>query len=205
MPVPDRWWRHQYVSYGLTAIVGALTVASVLMATTQAGAQMYRRPPDPQELEGPRRAPITITPFLTVEEEFDDNVFLNNDNKEWDFITRFTPGISIELERAQYRLAAAYTSTLGTPVSTGPSTVTASCWTACTGWRATPSWNRTTIASTCRASRCPSPSRTAWPTGRHWSPPTTSSASDPTSRVFSTGGTPLANDVDQIRVSGKAP
>jgi hypothetical protein len=86
----------------------ALTVAGVLMASTPAWAQMYRRPPDPQDLEGPRRAPITITPFLIVEEEFDDNVFLNNDNQDWDFITRFSPGFSVELERARYRLAAAY-------------------------------------------------------------------------------------------------
>lgn len=109
MPVAGRWARHQQVSHRpVVVVVVVLTVVGMLMATTPAGAQLYRRPPDPQQLEGPRQAPITITPFLTVEEEFDDNVRLNNDNKQWDFITRFTPGISIELERAQYRLAAAY-------------------------------------------------------------------------------------------------
>jgi hypothetical protein len=89
-------------------VAAALAVAALLASSAPAGAQLYRRPADPQELEGPRRAPITITPFLVVEEEFDDNVFLNNDDQDWDFITRFSPGISLELERAQYRLAAAY-------------------------------------------------------------------------------------------------
>ncbi|MGH7324036.1 MAG: hypothetical protein ACREJ9_05235 [Candidatus Rokuibacteriota bacterium] len=67
-----------------------------------------RRPPDPQGLEGPRRAPLTLTPTLTVEWEFNDNVVLNNDDKREDFITRFTPGISLEWESPIYRLAAAY-------------------------------------------------------------------------------------------------
>lgn len=74
-----------------------------------AGAQLPRRPaPDPQELQEPRRAPLTITPSLSVTEEFNDNVLLNNDNKRYDFITGFTPGVEIAVERPTYRLAAGY-------------------------------------------------------------------------------------------------
>lgn len=67
-----------------------------------------RTPPDPQALQVPRRAPLTLTPTLRVEEEYNDNVLLNNDDKRWDFVTRFTPGIALEWESVIHRLAAAY-------------------------------------------------------------------------------------------------
>ncbi len=74
-------------------------------------AQGLRPPPDPQQLQQPRRAPLTFTPTLTVTEEFNDNIFLNNDNREWDFITRFTPGLTLELEDPLYRLGLNYSFT----------------------------------------------------------------------------------------------
>jgi len=63
---------------------------------------------DPQELEPTRRAPLTIVPSFTITEEYNDNVFLDNRNRQSDFITGFTPGIAISYERPTYRLAAGY-------------------------------------------------------------------------------------------------
>jgi opacity protein-like surface antigen len=63
---------------------------------------------DPQELEPTRRAPLTIVPSFTLSEEYNDNVFLDNSNRQSDFITGFTPGIAITYERPTYRLAAGY-------------------------------------------------------------------------------------------------
>jgi hypothetical protein len=95
--------------------VVALCVVTLL--APEAGAQGARRPlqpgqpQDPQDLQQPRRAPMTLTPTLTITEEYNDNVFLNNDFKEWDFITGFTPGFTFEVEQPTYRLAAAYSFT----------------------------------------------------------------------------------------------
>jgi hypothetical protein len=55
-----------------------------------------------------RRAPITLTPTFTISEEYNDNIFLNNSNKESDFITGFTPGVELTFERMDYRLTALY-------------------------------------------------------------------------------------------------
>lgn len=63
---------------------------------------------DPQELEPTRKAPLTIVPSFTITEEYNDNVFLDNRNRQSDFITGFTPGIAINYERPTYRLAAGY-------------------------------------------------------------------------------------------------
>ena len=63
---------------------------------------------DLQELQPSRRAPLTITPSLTITEEYNDNVFIDNKNKQSDFITGFTPGIALTFERPTYRLTAAY-------------------------------------------------------------------------------------------------
>jgi hypothetical protein len=93
---------------------GALAVCALALLAADAHAQAGRRPlapQDPQDLQQPRRAPMTLTPTLTVTEEFNDNIFLNNDRKEWDFITGFTPGIAFEMEQPTYRLAAAYSFT----------------------------------------------------------------------------------------------
>lgn len=66
------------------------------------------RATDPQDLQEPRRAPVTITPTLTVTQEYNDNILLNNDDKRSDFVTGFTPGITLAVERATYRLLAGY-------------------------------------------------------------------------------------------------
>jgi hypothetical protein len=66
---------------------------------------------DPQQLQQPRRVPFTLTPSITVTEEFNDNIFIDNDRKEWDFITGFTPALAISFEDATRRLNAAYSFT----------------------------------------------------------------------------------------------
>ncbi len=76
------------------AIVAAV---AVLVLATPACAQLLRPPTDPQSLQQPRKAPMTLTPSVTVSEEFNDNVFLDNTRKEWDLITRITPGVSFEV------------------------------------------------------------------------------------------------------------
>ena len=63
---------------------------------------------DPQELQPTRRAPITIVPSFTLTEEYNDNILLDNRNRQSDFVTGFTPGIAITIERPTYRLAAGY-------------------------------------------------------------------------------------------------
>jgi len=75
---------------------------------TSAFAQLLRPPTDPQGLQQPRKAPMTLTPSITVNEEFNDNIFLDNTRKEWDLLTRFTPGVSFEVGEPTYRLAAGY-------------------------------------------------------------------------------------------------
>lgn len=66
------------------------------------------RAPDLQQLQEPRRAPLSITPTLTVTQEYNDNILLNNEDRRSDFITGFTPGITLGIERATYRLLAGY-------------------------------------------------------------------------------------------------
>jgi len=67
------------------AIVAAVAVLAVAAPTF---AQLLRPPTDPQNLQQPRKLPMTLTPSVTVSEEFNDNVFLDNTRKEWDMITR---------------------------------------------------------------------------------------------------------------------
>jgi hypothetical protein len=79
----------------------AVTVFAVAAMASSAFAQAVTPPP-------PTRAPLTITPTFTITEEFNDNIDLDNRNREWDLITGFTPGVSVNLETPTYRLTAAY-------------------------------------------------------------------------------------------------
>jgi len=93
-----------------------LWVVSLAAVTTPAFAQfpLFQQPGlpgtrlDPQELQEPRRAPFTLTPSITITGEYNDNIFIDNDNKVSDFIIGFTPGLALALERPTYRLAAGY-------------------------------------------------------------------------------------------------
>jgi hypothetical protein len=89
-------------------LVVAVMVCALALAAPGAWAQAPRRTLDPQQLQEPRRAPLTLTPSLQVEAEYDDNVLLNNEDRRWDFITRFRPGLSLEAEDPRWRLGAAY-------------------------------------------------------------------------------------------------
>lgn len=81
------------------------TVLSIGFLASFAFGQVTAPPPLPPP---PTRAPLTITPTITITEEFNDNIDLDNANKQSDFITGLTPGIAINLEAATYRLTAAY-------------------------------------------------------------------------------------------------
>ena len=48
------------------------------------------------------------TEILPNPGEYNDNILLNNDDKRSDFVTGFTPGITLAVERATYRLLAGY-------------------------------------------------------------------------------------------------
>lgn len=89
----------------------SLLVAGLGLRAGAASAQLPISPLSPVlqlEAQQPRRAPFTLTPNLTVSEEYNDNVFLDNTNKRSDFITGFTPGISALIESPTYRLLASY-------------------------------------------------------------------------------------------------
>jgi hypothetical protein len=77
------------------------TALGVALLTSSAFAQAVVPPV-------PIRAPLTVTPSVTITEEFNDNIDLNNSNKQWDFITGITPGIVVHLETPTYRLIAGY-------------------------------------------------------------------------------------------------
>jgi hypothetical protein len=87
-------------------LICALGAILCLLAST-ADAQWI-----PPVLRGEAPAPrggIVLTPSLTVTQEYNDNIFLNNDNKESDFITEFTPGLTLSLEGGDaYRLSLGY-------------------------------------------------------------------------------------------------
>jgi hypothetical protein len=100
-------------SYGVRSVLCAAAVAIVacLPAVPVRAQTTTRESPDPQRLQQPLRAPITLTPTITVTEEFNDNVFLDNRNRQWDLITGFTPGLVFNWEGPTYRLAAGYSFT----------------------------------------------------------------------------------------------
>jgi len=52
--------------------------------------------------------PLTVTPSLAITEAFNDNIFQNNANKLSDFITQFTPGLTLQMQHPGFRLTAGY-------------------------------------------------------------------------------------------------
>jgi uncharacterized protein (PEP-CTERM system associated) len=54
------------------------------------------------------RGPILWTPTVAVVEEYNDNIFLNNQDRKSDFITTVAPGLQLTLGAPDYRLSAAY-------------------------------------------------------------------------------------------------
>lgn len=58
----------------------------------------------------PARGGVTLTPSIAISEEYNDNIFSDNQNRQWDFITNATPGITLVVNRASYQLGAGYAS-----------------------------------------------------------------------------------------------
>jgi len=50
------------------------------------------------------QGPLTLTPSLTISEQFNDNVFLTHSNKSSDFITQFTPGLTLQAQQPGFQL-----------------------------------------------------------------------------------------------------
>jgi len=54
------------------------------------------------------RREVNLLPSIAVSEEFTDNIFLNNNNKRYDFITSFTPALMLLVNRPRFQLAAGF-------------------------------------------------------------------------------------------------
>jgi hypothetical protein len=57
------------------------------------------------------RGPVTLIPSISVSEEYNDNLLLNNQNRQWDLITGFSPAITLFVNRPSYELQGGYTFT----------------------------------------------------------------------------------------------
>src|SRR5262249_30080381 len=55
-----------------------------------------------------QRGPLTLLPSIGVSEEYNDNVHSDNRNRESDFITSFSPAITLSVNRPSYQLNAGY-------------------------------------------------------------------------------------------------
>lgn len=56
----------------------------------------------------PEPGPTTLVPSIALFEEYTDNVFLDNEHRQWDLITGFSPTLMLFVERPSYRLTAGY-------------------------------------------------------------------------------------------------
>ena len=55
-----------------------------------------------------QRGRLTLTPSLGIVEEYNDNIFLTNENRVWDFITTFSPTIILSFNQPSFQLNAGY-------------------------------------------------------------------------------------------------
>ncbi len=122
------------LSSGAIVILICLMAAPVSSQETQApdGAQRTRtgqaEPPSilplptppltayPLELLGllgpqAQRGPITLIPSIAVSEEYTDNLFQNNNDRQSDFITGFSPALTLLVNRPSYQISAGYSFT----------------------------------------------------------------------------------------------
>ena len=51
-----------------------------------------------------QRGPVTLTPSISISEEYNDNIFLNNQARQWDFITGFSPALTLSINNPTYQL-----------------------------------------------------------------------------------------------------
>ena len=55
-----------------------------------------------------KRGPLTLTPAITVSEEYNDNLFQDNLRRQSDFITSFGPALTLLVNQPSYELSAGY-------------------------------------------------------------------------------------------------
>jgi hypothetical protein len=55
------------------------------------------------------RGPLTLTPSIALSAEYNDNVFLDNQRRQSDVIGRFSPGLTLTVNRPAYQVTAGYT------------------------------------------------------------------------------------------------
>src|SRR5262245_16496968 len=55
-----------------------------------------------------QRGPFTLLPSISISEEYNDNVHVDNRNRDYDFITYISPTISFSVNRPTYQLNAGY-------------------------------------------------------------------------------------------------
>ena len=97
------------------AVAPAL-LALLILAVAPAHAQLIGPVPPGSDVRVPgdtgrdtvTRGAFTLTPTLSIAEEYNDNVRLNNENKQWDFVTAIIPGITVAAESTRYRLLGSY-------------------------------------------------------------------------------------------------
>src|SRR5437016_6640718 len=58
-----------------------------------------------------QRGPVTLTPSISVSEEYNDNLFFNNQDRQRDFITGFSPTITLFVNRPSYQVNGGYSFT----------------------------------------------------------------------------------------------
>jgi hypothetical protein len=58
-----------------------------------------------------QRGPVTLVPSISVSEEYNDNVFLDNTNRQSDFITGFSPALTLLVVQPRYEINAGYSFT----------------------------------------------------------------------------------------------
>src|SRR5438093_11001122 len=54
------------------------------------------------------RGPLMLTPSISVSEEYNDDIFLDNRRRESDFSTSFAPAVTLFVNSPSYRLSAGY-------------------------------------------------------------------------------------------------
>src|SRR5437879_11786316 len=52
-----------------------------------------------------QRGPATVTPSIAVSEEYNDNLFFDNRNRQWDLITGLSPSLTLFVTRPSYQLS----------------------------------------------------------------------------------------------------
>jgi len=97
---------------GPRALTATLVALGIVLAGSAAWAQFPGRAPGTALFPDlPVRGPIVLYPTLTLGVEYNDNVFLRNDQKRSDYIGSVTPGLQVIFEGATYRWAAGYSLT----------------------------------------------------------------------------------------------